>query len=423
MESHLAFHFLPADLPDAGDGKGLRLQLGVCGSVAAYRALDLLRQWQDAGFSVGVTLTPSAQRFVTPLPFEALGAAPVYTSLFEDPRASSPFAHLEPGQTCRAFVVAPASAATLERLAHGAADELLPCQALAFRGQLVIAPAMNPAMWEHPATQSNVDILRSRGAMIVPPGIGRTACGDLGQGRLADLRHIYLAGLHAALPQDLAGMRALVTLGPTREAWDGVRFWSNASTGTMGASLALALWLRGAEVHAICGPGAVWLPPANAIEGVPSLYRHDVTSAKEMFEAAMSIWDQMDMGIFTAAVADYSPEPHGSAKFIKSEAPEGFSVRFAPNPDILRTLAARRREHTPQKVMGFAAESGDLAAAVQGKLLSKRADMVVGNLLGDGFGTAANTVHVADRRGQTADWTCLPKPVLAWRLVSWLASL
>lgn len=423
MDAHLAFRFLPADMPDTEEGRGLRLQLGVCGSVAAYRALDLLRQWQDAGFSVGVTLTPSAQRFVTPLPFEALGAAPVYTSLFEDPRASSPFAHLEPGQTCRAFIVAPASAATLERLARGAADELLSCQALAFRGPLVVAPAMNPAMWEHPATQHNVDVLRSRGVLIVPPGVGRTACGDLGQGRLADVRHIYLAGLRAALPQDLAGMRALVTLGPTREAWDGVRFWSNASTGTMGASLALALWLRGAEVHAVCGPGAVWLPAENAIEGVAPLHRHNVASAREMFDVSMSLWSQMDMGLFTAAVADYSPESRGAAKFKKSEAPEGFSLRFVPNPDILRTLAAKRRESSPQKIMGFAAESGDLAAAVQGKLLSKRADMVVGNLLGDGFGTASNTVHVADRHGRTADWSQLPKPVLAWRLVSWLASL
>ena len=129
------------------------------------------------------------------------------------------------------------------------------------------------------------------------------------------------------------------------------------------------------------------------------------------------------MGLFTAAVADYSPESRGAAKFKKSEAPEGFSLRFVPNPDILRTLAAKRRESSPQKIMGFAAESGDLAAAVQGKLLSKRADMVVGNLLGDGFGTASNTVHVADRHGRTADWSQLPKPVLAWRLVSWLASL
>jgi len=420
MDAHLAFRFTAEDVA----GEPLRLHLGVCGSVAAYRALDLVRQWQDIGFSVGVTMTPSAQRFVTPLPFEALGAEPVYTAMYEDPHASTPFAHLEPGQTARAFVVAPASAATLARLAHGAADELLACQVLAFRGPLVVAPAMNPAMWEHPATRANMDILRSRGCVTVQPGIGRTACGDMGQGRLADSRLILLAGLRAALPQDLAGMRALVTLGPTREGWDGVRFWSNPSTGTMGASLALALWLRGAEVHAVCGPGVPWLPAGAGTEGMSTpLLRVEVTSARQMFEAASDLWNDMDMGVFTAAVADFSPQPAGPGKFKKSEAPEGFDLHFVPNPDILRTLSLNRRKDAPQKVMGFAAESENLHTAVRSKLAAKRADMLVGNLLGHGFATVSNTVFVADRTGREAVMENLPKPVLAWRLVSWLASL
>lgn len=253
MDAHLAFR---------GVG-GPRLHLGVCGSVAAYRALDLVRQWQDAGVSVSATLTLSAQKFVTPLTFAALGAAPVYTAPFDDPQAPSPFAHLEPGQVAQALVIAPASAATIARLAQGQADELLACQALAFRGKAVIAPAMNPAMWSHPATQANIATLRERGCAVVEPGCGRTACGEEGQGRLADLREIYLAGLRALAPQDMEGIRVMVTLGPTREHWDGLRFWTNPSTGTMGAAVAVAAWLRGARVEAVCGPGTPWAPRRN----------------------------------------------------------------------------------------------------------------------------------------------------------------
>ena len=405
MDAHLAFR---------GVG-GPRLHLGVCGSVAAYRALDLVRQWQDAGVSVSATLTPSAQKFVTPLTFAALGAASVYTAPFDDPQAPSPFAHLEPGQVAQALVIAPASAATIARLAQGQADELLACQALAFRGKLVIAPAMNPAMWSHPSTQANIATLRERGCAVVEPGCGRTACGEEGQGRLADLREIYLAGLRALAPQDMEGIRVMVTLGPTREHWDGLRFWTNPSTGTMGAAVAVAAWLRGARVEAVCGPGTPWLPAGIA--------RHNVGSARHMLEAAASVWPQCDAGVFTAAVADFSPVPPlqgGDKKFKKSDAPDGFDVHFAPNPDILKTLAADRRPD--QKVVGFAAESQDLEDSVRGKLVSKKADMVVGNLLQDGFGTPDNTVFVADASGREERWAHLSKTDVAWRLLSWLLS-
>lgn len=406
MKAHLAFR--------TEGWKGKRLHLGVCGSVAAYRALDLVRQWQDAGLSVSATLTPAAQKFVTPLTFAALGASPVYTAPFDDAQAPTPFAHLEPGQVAQALVIAPASAATIARLAQGQADELLACQALAFRGTPVIAPAMNPAMWSHPATQANIGLLRSRGCAVVEPGCGRTACGDEGQGRLADLREIYLAGLRALAPQDMAGTRVMVTLGPTREHWDGLRFWTNPSTGTMGAAVAVAAWLRGARVEAVCGPGTPWLPAG--------ITRHDVVSARQMLEAASSVWPLCDAGVFTAAVADFSPVPPADAarKFKKSDAPDGLDVHFAPNPDILKTLAANRRPD--QKVAGFAAESQGLEDSVRGKLVSKKADLVVGNLLQDGFGTADNTVFVADASGREERWTRLSKTDVAWRLLSWLLS-
>ena len=392
----------------------MRIHLGVTGSIAAYRAPDLVRQWQDAGLSVSVTLTESAQKFISPLTFTALGAAPVYTALFDDPQAPSPFAHLEPGQVAQAMVVAPASASTLSRLATGRADEILSCQALAFRGKMVIAPAMNPYMWSNPATQANVATLRSRGCLFVEPGWGRTACGEEGQGRLADLREIYLAGLRALSPQDMQGMRVLVTLGPTRERWDGLRYWTNPSTGVMGSAIAVAAFLRGAKVEAVCGPGTPWLP-----EGIT---RRNVDSAREMFAAASDVWPSCDAGIFTAAVADFSPDPARDTerKCKKSEAPDGFSIHFSPNPDILKTLSLGRK--SGQKVVGFAAESVNLEESVRGKLHSKKADLVVGNLIHDGFGTASNTVFVADAGGREEHWAQLSKTDVAWRILSWLLS-
>ena len=209
-------------------------------------------------------------------------------------------------------------------------------------------------------------------------------------------------------------MRVLVTLGPTREHWDGLRYWTNPSTGFMGAAIAVAAWMRGARVEAVCGPGTPWLPAA--------IIRHDVDSARNMFETAADLWPLCDAGIFTAAVADFAPEPARNAaqKFKKSSAPEGFSIHFTPNPDILKTLSLGRKAH--QKVVGFAAESVDLEASVRGKLTSKKADMVVGNLIRDGFGTADNTVFVADASGREEYWSHLSKPDVAWRLLSWLLS-
>ncbi len=394
-----------------------RLHLGISGSVSVYKVPDLVRQWQDTGLSVSVTLTEAARRFISPLTFAALGASPVYTKLFDDALAPSPFAHLEPGQVADAFIIAPASAATLARLASGAADEILSCQALAFpgmqEGRMVLAPAMNPHMWANEATRANVDILRRRGCVFVEPGMGRTACGDEGQGRLADLREIHVAGLRALAPRDMAGKRVLVTLGPTREGWDSLRFWTNPSTGMMGASAAVAAWLRGARVDAVCGPGTPWLPSA--------ITRHNVNSAREMLDAASAVWAEADVGVFTAAVADFAPERAEPGKFKKSRAPEGFSLRFMPTPDVLRTLAEVRRPH--QKVIGFAAESTELEHSVRSKIVSKKADMVVGNLLQDGFGTTTDRVFVADCRGREEHWPSMSKPEIAWRLFSWLLSL
>lgn len=425
MDAHLAFHF----------AKNRRLHLAVCGSVAAYRSPDLVRMWSDAGIHVSATLSPAAMHFITPLTFEALGASPVYGDMFggSEVGGSGPFDHLEPGQSAQAMVIAPASADTIARLACGMADTMVACQALAFRGPLIIAPAMNPAMWSNPATKANIATLRARGHVVVEPACGRTACLEEGQGRLADLRLIYAHGLRALALHDsmlggepsFIGKNVMVTLGPTQERWDGVRHWTNPSTGIMGASLAMAAWLRGAEVHAICGPNikaTTWLPEGYGVS------RYDVGSARDMFEVAESVWENMDYGIFTAAVADFSPVPYGAEKFKKASHGDGFDIRFTPNPDILATLGNAKKPH--QKVMGFAAETDNLLESMRSKLARKNADMIVGNYIGGvkgsscaGFGSATNAVHILDIRGQMVELAQQSKPDIAWSALSWLQDL
>ncbi|MCT4625875.1 bifunctional phosphopantothenoylcysteine decarboxylase/phosphopantothenate--cysteine ligase CoaBC [Halodesulfovibrio sp.] len=402
MKSHTAFTgFL-----------GKRMHLGISGSIAAYKGLDLLRMFKDSGADVGVTLTSSAQKFITPLSFEALGASPVFSTMY--PVGDDVFGHLMPGEACHAFVIAPASATTIARLANGLADDMLSCQALAFPEKLVIAPAMNPRMWHNAATQENIDRLSCRGHVIIEPGCGRTACLEEGQGRLAPVDDIYLHGLRALSPQDMAGQTVMVTLGPTREKWDGVRFWSNPSSGTMGASFAIAAWLRGAEVHAVCGAGTPWLPSV--------ITRHDVTSAADMFEAAESLWNDMSIGVFTAAVADYSPVPFGDSKFKKGG--DDLTVSFTRTVDILKTLGTKKRDD--QRVIGFAAETDNLRENMKKKLTAKNADIIVGNNVaksGSGFGSATNEVCIVDRNGRQEDWPVAPKPEVAWRVFDWLLQL
>ncbi len=396
-----------------------RLHLGVCGSVACCKAPELLRAWRALGIHVSVTLTSGAQRFVTPLLFESLGAAPVYADMFAP--GQEVFAHLEPGQHAQALVLAPASADALSRLAAGAASDLLSAQALAFDGPLILAPAMNPRMWAHPATRANTALLRERGARLVAPACGGTACGDQGEGRLAELPEIFLAVLQALAPQDMAGKKVLVTLGPTREAWDGVRFWSNPSSGLMGAALAICAWLRGAEVTAVCGPGGAALLP----QGV---HRCEVCGARDMFEAARDLWPGMNMGMFAAAVADFSPIPLGARKFKKSEAPEGFSIAFTPNPDILQTLAAARRNGPDaQKILGFAAECAPSTEALlplaRAKLARKKADLLAANQINApacGFCSPTNSMAVVDAHGREEIWPSQSKADVAWELCSWL---
>jgi phosphopantothenoylcysteine decarboxylase/phosphopantothenate--cysteine ligase len=234
------------------------------------------------------------------------------------------------------------------------------------------------------------------------------ACGDTGDGRLAPLEHILTETLMALSPQDLAGKRVLVTLGPTREPWDGVRFWSNPSSGTMGACLAMAAILRGAEVTIVAGPTALEFPPCATVVSV--------TTAREMHDACLDLWPGMDIGCATAAVADFRPVPFGPEKYKKGGA-ESLTVHFEPNPDILKALGAAKADG--QKLIGFAAETSNLKEEAARKLESKRLDLIAANDIsrqGSGFGSPTNEMFVLDSAGRRETWPVLPKTEVAWRL-------
>ena len=395
-----------------------RLHLGVAGSIACYKSCDLLRHLLAMGIHVSATLTPGARQFVSPLLFSALGAMPVYTELFSD---TEPFAHLEPGQNCQALLVCPASASLMARMAQGQASDMLSAQILAFPGPVAIAPAMNTNMWHNRATRDNVAVLERRNVTIIQPDAGELACGTQGQGRLAAMPELLPHALKLLTEQDMAKETVLVTMGPTREPWDGVRFWSNPSTGIMGACLALCSWIRGARVHAIAGPGITkaLLPP------LPGLELHSVTTAGSMYEATASLWDSASLGFFSAAVADFSPVPYGREKFKKAGSQDGFTVAFTPNKDILKAMSSRRREG--QKLLGFAAETAPDMQALMELARIKRAgkgiDVLAANMVNTrdtGFGAATNAMAVTDKNGREEIWPLMSKADVAWDLCTWL---
>lgn len=396
---------------------GKKICMAVTGSIACYKACDLLRAFVRIQLEVGVTLSKGAREFLSPILFKALGAARVYGEMFS--ACEDPFAHLEPGQKADAFLLAPASANAIANLAAGNAAEMYSAQALAFSGPIVIAPAMNPHMWSNPATGANVQKLAERKCMLVNPAVGPTACGEEGQGRLAPLPEIFLTLLKALAPQDLSGLKVMVTMGPTREAWDAFRFLSNPSSGRMGAALATAAWLRGAEVTAICGPGIQAYLPSQ-------IKRVNVTSAREMYAEAAKIWPQMDWGLFCAAVGDFAPVQDKDSKGKKIHKSENInSIMLEQNPDILASLSKERKGN--QKLLGFAAEiCPDMASLVplaRQKMRDKGIDLIAANRVNPGqgaFGAEDNSMVVMDKNGTEESWGPESKADIAWELCAWL---
>jgi phosphopantothenoylcysteine decarboxylase / phosphopantothenate---cysteine ligase len=343
-----------------------KVLLGVSGGIAAYKAAELVRRLREAGAEVRVVMTAAAQAFVTPLTFQALSGEDVRSDLL-DPNAEAAMGHIELARWADLILIAPATAHLLARLAHGLADDLLTTLVLASAAPLAVAPAMNQAMWRHPATQDNLRILRGRGVQVLGPADGGQACGDTGPGRMLEPLQIVAAlSPRCALP---AGCRVLVTAGPTREPLDPVRFVGNRSSGRMGYAVAQALAARGAEVCLISGPSALE-PPA-----VGELVR--VETAGEMHAAVLARVARCDVFVAVAAVADYRPAAPQGTKIKKSD--EEMTLRLVKNPDILAEVAAL--PDGPFTV-GFAAETEQVEINARSKLEAKRLDMIAANLVG-----------------------------------------
>ncbi len=365
-----------------------RILLGVCGGIAAYKAAEIARALAKEGCAVQAVLTRRAEEFVTPLTLATLTGREVARSEFggDEGRPASPaIGHIELARWADALLVAPATANEIARFAHGLGDDLLTTVYLAFNGPVVVAPAMNPKMWDHPETRANVLALGRRGVAIVEPEEGVMACGDEGAGRLARVESIVAEALRAARRGTrLAGVKVLVSAGPTYEPLDPVRFLGNRSSGKMGFAVAAAARARGAEVTLVAGP--VDLPTPWGVSRV------DVTTAAEMHAAVRAAAADAGVVVMSAAVADHRPEAIEDDKIHRPGEP--YAVRLVPNADILAELVRDRRPG--QVVVGFAAETGPLALERgQAKLARKGCDLLVVNDVtaeGAGFGVDTNIV-------------------------------
>ncbi len=378
---------------------GKEIILGVTGSIAAYKAVYLLRELTRLGAGVTVVLTEHARHFVGPLTFRTLSGRPVLTDLF-DPQTDAAVEHVELATRCHALVVAPATANLLAKAAHGIADDFLTTLLLATRAPVLIVPAMDGGMWDHPAVVANVATLRARSVTVLDPDAGELASGLAGKGRLPEI-DVILEALHRLLwpVKDLTGERLLITAGPTREPIDPVRYLSNRSSGKMGYALALAALRRGAEVVLVSGPTSQ-TPPAGAVF-LP------VETVEEMREAVLQHLPSATIVIKAAAVADYRPRQATSVK-LKSKQ-EGLTVELAATPDILKEVAARKGD---QFVVGFAAETHEVRRHAREKLEAKRVDLMVANDVsrkGIGFESDDNQVTLLDRWGGIVELSKMPK--------------
>jgi phosphopantothenoylcysteine decarboxylase / phosphopantothenate---cysteine ligase len=391
--------------------------LGVTGGIAAYKSADLASRLVQAGAVVDVILTPAATEFVRPLTFQALTARPVALEMF-DLLQDTDIGHVSLGKRADLLIVAPATANTIAKLAYGLADNLLTTTALACRGPILLAPAMESGMWDNPATLASMDILRQRGFHVVGPDMGRLASGGHGSGRMSE-PPVILDAARWVLGRrgPLAGKTVVVTAGGTREAIDPVRFVGNRSSGKMGYALASAARDRGAEVTLIHGPTALNLP-----YGVRDIA---VDSAEQMKNAVLESAAGADALIMAAAVADYRPRTAAAQK-IKKHA-EALSVDLVRTPDILARVAQERsRTGRPRAVVGFAAETQNLLENARDKLTRKGLDLMVANdvsAVGSGFETDTNRVTLLDASGAAQGLPLMSKSAAAEIILERLSAL
>jgi phosphopantothenoylcysteine decarboxylase/phosphopantothenate--cysteine ligase len=387
--------------------------LGVGGGIAAYRSAELARALMERGIEVSVVMTSAAQAFITPLTFASLTGRKVITGLFSQasPEAtlSSAIEHIAVARDNDVLVIAPATADLLAKMANGIADDFLTTMYLAFTGPVVLAPAMNTAMWEHPATRANLGTLRGRGHVIVGPAEGLLACGEIGPGRMAEPPEIAAAVVGVLEPKrrDLDGETFLVTAGPTQEPLDPVRYISNRSSGRMGYALAEAAAARGANVTLISGPVHLAEPRGVKVE--------HVHTAVEMHDAVMRHLDSATVIVKAAAVADYHVANIPHQKLKKTAA--RLSVEFDPTPDILAEVGSKKGDRL---LIGFAAETERLVEEARRKLATKNCDMVVANLVGHegtGFEAEDNEVKLVLSTGEVLDIERTSKREVADRIL------
>lgn len=388
---------------------GRHVVLGVTGSISAYKAADLCSKLRQAGAEVEVIMTPAATQFVTPLTFQSLTAHDVVVDMFAAREAE---AHVEVARRADALVIAPATADCIANLAQGQTPDMVTLTALATTAPVLVAPAMDSQMWEHPATQANVATLRERGVTFVGPNEGRLASGRTGAGRLADTPEV-IGALRALLGQrdgDLAGRHVVVSAGPTHEPLDPVRFVGNHSTGKMGFAIAEAARDRGARVTLVTGPVALETPWA--------VSRVNVKSVADMLAALERATSDSDAIIMSAAPADFRPESPTVQKIKKSDDDE-LNIRLAKNPDIIATLPGGGVR------VGFAAETQNLAGYAKAKLVSKRLDFIVANdvtAAGSGFGTETNQVTVFHADGRMEELPLMSKYAVAHAILDRVAA-
>src|SRR2546421_6003871 len=396
----------------------MRITLGVTGGVAAYKAAELVRRLQQDGFAVQVVMTRSAREFVTPLTFAALSGQRVITDLFAESggeaNLESAIEHIAVAQRTDLLLVAPATADIIAKFARGMADDFLTTLYLASTAPVVLAPAMNVNMWNHAATQENVETLRARDVKIVDPAEGYLACGMIGAGRLAGQEAIVAAVREVLKAQrDLEGDTVLITAGPTCEDLDPVRYITNRSSGKMGYAVAEAAALRGAKVILVSGPVNLEVPAG--------VERMDVRTAKEMHHAVVERIADSSIAIFAAAVADYRPVEQHAKKIKKGNAP--LTISLEPTTDILAEVA---RNKGRKIIVGFAAETDHVAENARKKLSAKNADLIVANDVtaeGAGFDQDTNVVTLFSRDGRDLALPKMTKSEVAQRVLDEIVRL
>ena len=390
---------------------GRRILLIVGGGIAAFKALELIRRLRDRGATVTPVLTRAAEEFVTPLSAAALAGQKVYTDLF-DLTDEAEMGHIELSRSADLIVVAPATADLMAKMAHGHADDLASTILMATDTRVLIAPAMNVRMWDHPATRRNLATLTGDGILTVGPDAGPMACGEFGDGRLSDVPEIVAAAEAALSDGPLKGRRIVVTSGPTHEPIDPVRYIANRSSGAQGTALAAALAALGAEVVFVTGPASH--PPPDGVTVVRVETAADMLSA---VEAALPA----DAAVFAAAVADWRVDGAGPSK-IKKGADGPPALHLSENPDILATVA-QRTERRPALVVGFAAETDDVIAHATAKRRRKGCDWIVANDVSAASGVMGgteNAVTILDDRG-TEEWPRMSKADVGRRLAARIA--